>query len=505
MRTICLTATLASSLCSTAAAQSTWLVSNDPSEHPDFASLEAALASPAVVAGDTIQISAGLGPYEMAADVAKRVNIENQAGETPVVHAAPNQSAIEKTDEQLAGVVIRGLIFQATPAIGLGVSAFERGVSVLNCEFRDYKNGWAVLTGNNSLVSNCQFINCSSDNPTGGALYVSTGLVENCTFTTTNPASNAGVLLRSDDTTVRNCTFTGGPVGFQGGTGTTGVTRYIGCTFQNIVLRPNQHLFDVTQANGFTFESCLFANITSPFHPFARAWDRDLTFRNCTVTNCSTPVLGALVLPTTRSITFNNGILWNNAITTLFTGGTSSITWSIVQAATPGLGNVVTNPLFVNPGGGDFSLKRGSPAVDSAETSLLPGDSTVDAAGHPRRVDDPLMPDTGQGAPPLDRGAYEFQPPPPGTCQVDLTTTAIAGSPGYGVPNGIVNNDDFFYYISLFASSLGCGSVPGATRCPSPPDLTTTAIPGTPGYGILDGALSGDDFFYYLAIFAAGC
>ncbi|MEZ6232962.1 MAG: GC-type dockerin domain-anchored protein [Phycisphaerales bacterium] len=31
---------------------------------------------------------------------------------------------------------------------------------------------------------------------------------------------------------------------------------------------------------------------------------------------------------------------------------------------------------------------------------------------------------------------------------------AIAGQPGYGVPNGIINNDDFFYYLALFAA--GC-------------------------------------------------
>lgn len=40
------------------------------------------------------------------------------------------------------------------------------------------------------------------------------------------------------------------------------------------------------------------------------------------------------------------------------------------------------------------------------------------------------------------------------TCRPDLTTTAIPGSPGYGSPNGILNNDDFFYYLSLFAA--GC-------------------------------------------------
>jgi hypothetical protein len=39
-----------------------------------------------------------------------------------------------------------------------------------------------------------------------------------------------------------------------------------------------------------------------------------------------------------------------------------------------------------------------------------------------------------------------------GVC--DLTWTALPGSPGYGVPNGVINNDDFFYYHLLFAA--GC-------------------------------------------------
>ena len=40
------------------------------------------------------------------------------------------------------------------------------------------------------------------------------------------------------------------------------------------------------------------------------------------------------------------------------------------------------------------------------------------------------------------------------TCRPDLTTTALPGSPGYGTPNGILNNDDFFYYLAIFAA--GC-------------------------------------------------
>ncbi|MCB9840316.1 MAG: hypothetical protein H6809_01525 [Phycisphaeraceae bacterium] len=83
---------------------------------------------------------------------------------------------------------------------------------------------------------------------------------------------------------------------------------------------------------------------------------------------------------------------------------------------------------------------------------------------------------------------------PAPACRPDLTTTAVPGTPGYGQPNGTLNNDDFFYYIAQFAA----GNLAVA-------DLTATAIAGSPGYGVPNGVLNNDDFFYYLAIFAEGC
>ncbi|MEZ6234255.1 MAG: GC-type dockerin domain-anchored protein [Phycisphaerales bacterium] len=79
-------------------------------------------------------------------------------------------------------------------------------------------------------------------------------------------------------------------------------------------------------------------------------------------------------------------------------------------------------------------------------------------------------------------------------CPADLTTSAIPGQPGYGVPDGILNNNDFFYYLNEFAA----GNLAVA-------DLTTGAVQGQPGYGVPNGILDNNDFFYYLAIFAAGC
>ena len=87
-----------------------------------------------------------------------------------------------------------------------------------------------------------------------------------------------------------------------------------------------------------------------------------------------------------------------------------------------------------------------------------------------------------------------FSEPGAPVCKPDITTGAVAGQPGYGVPNGVLNNDDFFYFLAQFAA----GNVAVA-------DMTTTAIPGSPGYGVPNGVINNDDFFYYLAVFAAGC
>ena len=76
----------------------------------------------------------------------------------------------------------------------------------------------------------------------------------------------------------------------------------------------------------------------------------------------------------------------------------------------------------------------------------------------------------------------------------DLTSGANPTSRGYAQPNGILNNDDFFYYFAEFAAG-------NLAVC----DLTSTAVAGAPGYGVPNGVLNHDDFFYYLTIFAAGC
>jgi hypothetical protein len=86
--------------------------------------------------------------------------------------------------------------------------------------------------------------------------------------------------------------------------------------------------------------------------------------------------------------------------------------------------------------------------------------------------------------------AFVFEP----KCRADMTSGAIPGATGYGMADGNLNNDDFFYFLAQFAAG-------NAARA----DLTTGAIAGQPGYGVPDGVITNDDFFFYLALFAQGC
>ena len=70
---------------------------------------------------------------------------------------------------------------------------------------------------------------------------------------------------------------------------------------------------------------------------------------------------------------------------------------------------------------GDYRLRAGSPCIDAGDNDAVPNDILdldgdgdtgepipFDLAGGPRFLDDPTVPDTGQGTPPIvDMGAYE--------------------------------------------------------------------------------------------------
>jgi hypothetical protein len=104
-----------------------------------------------------------------------------------------------------------------------------------------------------------------------------------------------------------------------------------------------------------------------------------------------------------------------------------NVSHSIIEGGWPGEGNINQDPLFVNPGNGDFSLQTGSPCIDAGDNDGVPPDTAdldndgditeptpLDLNGTARFADDLATVDTGNGTPPIvDMGAFEYLTPDP--------------------------------------------------------------------------------------------
>jgi len=161
-----------------------------------------------------------------------------------------------------------------------------------------------------------------------------------------------------------------------------------------------------------------------------------LTLANCTIAdNTAAGGLGVLDVFTgsvTKAVAFRNCIVWGNAgagggadeqqIDTV--DGAVTVDHSCIGGWTGSLGgpgNTGQDPRLL-PGDSLYRLEADSPCIDAGDNALLPIDwndmdgdgntseaTPLDFAGHPRRVDDPYVVDTGAGgAPVVDMGAHEY-------------------------------------------------------------------------------------------------
>jgi hypothetical protein len=156
--------------------------------------------------------------------------------------------------------------------------------------------------------------------------------------------------------------------------------------------------------------------------------DSGSTLINVTLSECYADTsYGGLVFENSN-VHISNSIIWRNRESSgasnikligtsapvltnnLIQGSGGSSAW-ITGFGTDGGGNIDINPLFVNPGGYDYSLQSVSPAINHGDTALL-ADAVMskDLAGMPRVFDTSI-----------DMGAYESQAFVPQTRYVTVT------------------------------------------------------------------------------------
>lgn len=120
-------------------------------------------------------------------------------------------------------------------------------------------------------------------------------------------------------------------------------------------------------------------------------------FFNCTISEnlCLSGGGAMCILSSNPGVT--NSILWQNSPDEIFaSGGNPVLNYCDIEGDYAGTGNFSTDPMFVNPGNGNFHLQPGSPCIDTGTNSGAPGDD-IDGQAKPN-------PSTGV----CDIGADEF-------------------------------------------------------------------------------------------------
>lgn len=295
-----------------------------------------------------------------------------------------------------------------------------------------FPNGGAVFNvdGVSATLSVCVFVGNVAAGGGGAIMNVSAGEVVllGCTFeSNAAPGLGSGGAINSGDTVlvVSNCTFRGN--GANSLAGALSISSY----------EPSEAVVSgcVFDGNAATTGGAVYiGNYTAS------------TFTNCTL-HGNFALEGAAVFRAGSSgAALTNCILWGNPGPAI--SGAPTLSYSCVQGRFPGPGNIQDDPLFANPGNGDFRVLAGSPCIDAGSNAAVPDGVVVDLDGNPRFVDDPCLEDSGAGGPPVvDMGPHEFQG---STCDLD--------------GDGVVGVIDL---LLLLVSWGPCGDCSAPSGCPS--------------------------------------
>ncbi len=331
--------------------------------------------------------------------------------------------------------------------------------------------------------------NGGGSNESGGALVISAGgpTIRGCTLSisraTGTRAGGAVSVSGMSNVTFRNCAFVAnegtGDAGALNAQGSS-VVNLVGCYFGNNVaggdggaigtagngvLNVANSYFSINEAvaggavdlandGDSTFVNCLFIGNSAvsggAISVTGGTGSTTRTLTNCTLAdNVVSSAGGGIYKNVNGTLAVHNSIIWGNGASPIVnTGGTATVTYSIVEGGFAGTGNLSLDPQFMNTVAYyDYRPKTTSPAVDAANSNLVPADTLdVDNNGNTtepvpyglfytyRFVDHPYVTDSGvpRPTPPtgvVDMGAYEVQ----ASTYIFVNENAPEGGPSYWI------------------------------------------------------------------------
>ncbi|UCE59197.1 MAG: hypothetical protein JSU63_17355 [Phycisphaerales bacterium] len=328
-----------------------------------------------------------------------------------------------------------------------GNSAFEYGGGMFNddnlstitgCEFRAnlaHIGGGMFSNFSSPTLAGCTFDGnwayLAGGSAGGGGLAIDGSLgslpveMTQCSFRNNHgDRSGGGLLLLGGSCALDECQFEGNeaPAGMGGAVSLEGGGLYprtfVKCTFSgNSAVHGGGVSSDT---NAFVMRNCAFTGNSAVSGGALRILSGPGTLTNCTLGQnaAGSGEAGVNLERDDAELIITNSILWNDGDEIQHhIDATVSVEYSNVGSGWPGVGNLDTDPLFVDADGADniagtedddLRLSAGSPCIDAGDNSAVDMCDT-DLDGKIRAMDDLDTSDSGSGtAPIVDMGAYEF-------------------------------------------------------------------------------------------------
>ncbi|MCK4658556.1 MAG: hypothetical protein KAV82_03455 [Phycisphaerae bacterium] len=324
---------------------------------------------------------------------------------------------------------------------GGAIWTFESDLTLNNCTFlwnsADKDGGGMYISSGSPTLTGCTFESNVADFD-GGGIYVFSGgspTLTNCKLSWNFTAiGDGGGMYNGWIPTLVNCQFSDNVAVNGGGIyDEAGLPTLVNCSF-------NGNAADDSGGGMFNNESdpllinCAFSGNSARSDDGGGLYNDDstLTLTNCTFSKNSAHSSGGGVYNLGDGIPWvTNCVFWQNTRNAgtetdesaqIDTGSAATIVnYSCVQggwSGVGGIGNIDADPMFVDADGpdniagtedDDLHLFGGSPCNDAGNNYAVPPWILHDRDGNTRFSDDPAVPDTGDGTPPIvDMGAYEL-------------------------------------------------------------------------------------------------
>jgi hypothetical protein len=274
---------------------------------------------------------------------------------------------------------------RAAPTGGGGASYS----SLVNCALTGNLSGNSGGGAHNSSLTNCMVISNSASQWGGGTYNCA---LENCTLTGNSARFGQGGGGAAYGT-LNNCTLTQNRADLNAGGGAVNATLVNCKLFGNLA-------YGGGGAEGSILENCLVISNTASLDVGHILYGYGGGVYACALTNCTVAGNSSIVGGGTYGSALYNCIVYSNTAPTNSNYDTSDsfVFCCTTPLPTNGANNIASDPLFLNPFGGDYHLQSNSPCLNSGNNAYVT--VTNDLDGNPRIVGGTV-----------DIGAYEYQTP----------------------------------------------------------------------------------------------